>query len=60
MTKGDDYRATASHCRFAAVTSSNRHTADTLREMASEYDAKAVKADERDAMLRREPKTKPE
>jgi hypothetical protein len=48
MTKGDDLRVTARHCRFAAATTSNGPTADILREMAVEYEDEADKADRED------------
>ena len=48
MSKGDDLRVTARHCRFAASTTSNKPTADILREMAKEYEVEAAKADDAD------------
>ncbi len=48
MSRGNDHRTTASHCRFAAATTSHKPTADTLRDMATEYDLKAAKADAED------------
>jgi hypothetical protein len=49
MITGDDHRATAAHCRFAAATTSHKPTADMLREMATEYDRKAHQADAEEA-----------
>jgi hypothetical protein len=49
MTIGDDLRISERNCRIAANTTTNKGTSDLLRRMATEYDAKADKADAVDA-----------
>jgi hypothetical protein len=49
MTNGNDFRISARNCRIAATTTTNKGTSDLLRRMATEYDAKADKADAVDA-----------
>ncbi len=60
MSKGDDYRDTAKHCRFAAATSSSKVAAETLRAMATEYDGKADAADAADKEAASGERTEPD